>query len=645
MKITLPNGSVRQYDEPITAKDLAFDISSGLGREALTATINGELKDIRTLISEDSSVSIHKFDEFEGRLAFWHTTDHVMAQAVKRLWPETKLSVGPQNENGFFYDFDREGGFSEEDLVKIEAEMKNIIKEGYDVEYFELPRDEAEAFIKEQGEPYKLELLADIPEGDTISFYKQGEFTDLCGGPHILSVKPIKAVKLLSLAGAYWRGNQENQQHTRIYGVSFPKKTMLDEHLEMLEEAKKRDHRKLGKELRLFELMPESQGMPFYLPNGMVLRNELMSYIRNLLTRSDYEEILTPIMMNRTLWERSGHWDKYQDKMFITEAEEDIFAIKPMNCPGAALVFASEPHSYRDLPIKYSEFGLDHRNEQSGELHGLMRVREFTQDDAHIFLTLDQVKDEIKALISLIDEVYTAFGFTYKVELSTRPENSIGSDEEWAEAEEALAEACDEIGLPYKINPGDGAFYGPKLDFHLVDSLNRTWQCGTVQVDFQMPQRFELEYVGADGEKHRPVMIHRAILGSFERFMGILIENFAGKFPAWLSPLQARILPITDRQNEYGDKIRQELRDLGLRVKLDDRNEKIGYKIRETQADKVNYMIIIGDQEEEDNTISIRLRDHRQNITMTLEEFKEKLLEEVNTKSLVSPFVEAVEEE
>ena len=639
MNITLPDGSIRNYNEPITALDLAYDISSGLGREAYAATINGVHKDLRTLITEDSTVAIHKFDDLEGKLAFWHTTDHVVAQAVKRLWPETKLSVGPQNENGFFYEFDRDGGFNEEDLVKIEAEMKKIIKKGWEVEYIEKTYDEAKAFLEEQGEIYKLQLLDDIPEGEKISFYKQGEFIDLCGGPHIMNLKPIKAFKLTNIAGAYWKSDQKNKMLTRIFGVSFPKKSMLDEHMELLEEARKRDHRRLGKELRLFELKEESPGMPFYLPNGMTIRNELMNYIRDILDKADYQEIQTPMILNRKLWERSGHWDKYQDKMFTTEADDDLYAIKPMNCPGAILVYKADQHSYRDLPVRYSEFGNDHRYEQSGELHGLMRVRAFTQDDAHIFLTLDQVKEEIKSLVSLIDEVYTTFGFTYTVELSTRPEESIGTVEEWDKAEEALAEACEELGLDYKLNPGDGAFYGPKLDFHLVDSLKRTWQCGTIQIDFQLPQRLEAEYIGADGERHTPVMVHRAILGSFERFMGVLIEHYAGKFPAWLSPTQVKILPITDRQNDYGLEIRNSLRAAGVRAELDDRNEKIGYKIREAQTDKINYMIIIGDQEEEDKSISIRLRDHRKNITMSLEEFQAALVQEIADQALESAFL------
>lgn len=640
MKITLPDGSIREYEqEEIRAIDLAYDISPGLGREACAVTINGVDKDIRTVINEDSEVTIHKFDSKQGKEAFWHTTAHVMAQAIKRIYPETKISIGPPIENGFYYDLDREGGFGDAEIEKIEAEMKNIIKEGFELDYFELSREEALKLMEEREEPYKIELINDIPEGDTISFYKQGEFVDLCHGPHIMTVKPIKAFKLTSVAGAYWRGNENNKMLTRIYGISFPKKSLLDEYLEMLEEAKRRDHRKLGKELGLFMFLEESPGMPFYLPNGTILRNQLIEYIRGLLVKNNYHEIITPIFMNRALWERSGHWDKYQDKMFISEADDDIYAIKPMNCPGCVLVYNSQPHSYRDLPLRISEFGLDHRFEQSGELHGLMRVREFTQDDAHIFLTLDQIKDEIKNLVALVDEVYSKFGFTYHIELSTRPENSIGSEEEWNSAEAALQEACDELELNYVINPGDGAFYGPKLDFHLRDSLNRTWQCGTVQLDFQLTQRFEVEYVGSDGEKHRPVMIHRAILGSFERFIGIITEHFAGKFPTWLAPQQVRILPITDRHNEYGNKLKSELEDCGVRVHLDDRNEKVGYKIREAQADKVPYMLIIGDQEQESGTVSLRLRDHTANETLEFNDFKDKLVEEIKNKTMDSSFL------
>ncbi len=640
MKITLPDGSIREYEqEEIRAIDLAYDISPGLGREACAVTINGVDKDIRTVINEDSEVTIHKFDSKQGKEAFWHTTAHVMAQAIKRIYPETKISIGPPIENGFYYDLDREGGFGDAEIEKIEAEMKNIIKEGFELDYFELSREEALKLMEEREEPYKIELINDIPEGDTISFYKQGEFVDLCHGPHIMTVKPIKAFKLTSVAGAYWRGNENNKMLTRIYGISFPKKSLLDEYLEMLEEAKRRDHRKLGKELGLFMFLEESPGMPFYLPNGTILRNQLIEYIRGLLVKNNYHEIITPIFMNRALWERSGHWDKYQDKMFISEADDDIYAIKPMNCPGCVLVYNSQPHSYRDLPLRISEFGLDHRFEQSGELHGLMRVREFTQDDAHIFLTLDQIKDEIKNLVALVDEVYSKFGFTYHIELSTRPENSIGSEEEWNSAEAALQEACDELELNYVINPGDGAFYGPKLDFHLTDSLNRTWQCGTVQLDFQLPQRFEVEYVGSDGEKHRPVMIHRAILGSFERFIGTITEHFAGKFPTWLAPQQVRILPITDRHNEYGNKLKSELEECGVRVHLDDRNEKVGYKIREAQADKVPYMLIIGDQEQESGTVSLRLRDHTANETLEFNDFKDKLVEEIKNKTMDSSFL------
>ena len=639
MVITLTDGNTLTYDKPMRAIDIAKDISKGLAREACAATINGVDKDLRTVISEDSTLVIHKFDSPQGKKAFWHTTDHIMAQAVKRLFPETKLAVGPQKENGFFYDFDREGGFSDEDLKAIEKEMEKIVKEGFDLEYFELPREEAIKLMEEREEPYKLAIIDEIPEDKTISFYRQGEFVDLCSGPQLMNVKPIKAIKLTNISGAYWHGDQNNKQLTRIYGISFPKKKMLDKHLKLLEEAQKRDHRKLGKELGLFAIMEESPGMPFYLPNGMIIRNELMEFLRELLAKNGYKEIMTPILLNQDLWERSGHWAKYQDKMYITEADGDQYAIKPMNCPGAVLVYNSTQHSYRDLPLRLSEFGIDHRYEQSGELHGLMRVREFTQDDAHIFLRLDQIKSEIKNLVHLVDVVYGSLGFTYNVELSTRPENFIGKVEEWDEAEEALKEACQELDLNFTVNPGDGAFYGPKLDFHLKDSLSRTWQCGTIQLDFQLPQRFSAEYIGQDGEKHTPVMIHRAILGSFERFIGILIENFAGKFPAWLSPVQTIVLPITDRQNEYGQAIVEQLEAAGVRAELDARNEKVGYKIREAQARKINYMLIIGDREEEDKTISVRLLDHKKNLSMSLDEFKDTITKEIKTRALESPYL------
>ena len=531
-----------------------------------------------------------------------------MAQAVKRLYPETKLAIGPAIADGFYYDVDRDIPFTTEDLEKIEKEMKKIVKEALPVESFTLPREEAIALMKEKEEPYKVELIEDLPEDAIISFYKQGEFTDLCAGPHLMNTKTVKAFKLTSLAGAYWRGNEKNKMLTRIYGTSFTKKADLDEYLERLEEAKKRDHRKLGKELGLFMLREEGPGFPFFLPKGMALKNALLEYWRESHTKNGYVEISTPIMLSRHLWETSGHWDHYKENMYTTVIDEQDFAVKPMNCPGGILVYESEPRSYRDLPIRMGELGIVHRHEKSGQMHGLMRVRCFTQDDAHIFMTPEQVKDEIKGVATLIDEVYKMFGFKYHVELSTSPEDSMGSDEDWELATDALRDALDSLGMDYVVNEGDGAFYGPKIDFHLEDSIGRTWQCGTIQLDFQLPLRFNLEYTGADGEKHRPIMIHRVAFGSIERFIGILIEHFAGAFPTWLAPVQVKVLPISDKHLEYGEKVYAALKDAGIRVEIDTRAEKIGYKIREAQMQKIPYMLVVGAKEEEEGKVSVRSR-------------------------------------
>lgn len=642
MDITLRDGAVRHYDHPVSAYEVAEELSPGLARVACAAEIDGKPHDLRYELDEDSKLDILSFDHPEGKHAFWHTCSHILAQAVKRLYPETKLAIGPAIRDGFYYDFDREGGFGDEELAALEKEMKKIVKENLEITRFVLPRDEAVALMKEKGEPYKVELIEDLPEDETISFYKQGEFVDLCAGPHLMSTKPVKALKLTSIAGAYWRGDEKNKMLTRIYGTAYPKKADLTAYLERMEEAKKRDHRRLGKEMKLFALMEEGPGFPFFLPNGMILRNALMEYWRELHIREGYKEISTPIMLNRRLWETSGHWDHYQDKMYTTVIDEEDYAIKPMNCPGSLLVYNSEPHSYRDLPLRIAEVGLVHRHEKSGELHGLMRVRSFSQDDAHIFMTPEQIKDEIKGVVRLIDEVYSKFGYKYHIELSTRPENSMGSDEDWEMATEGLREAVTEMGLDYVVNEGDGAFYGPKLDFHLEDSLGRTWQCGTIQLDFQLPQRFEAEYVGSDGEKHRPIMIHRVVFGSIERFIGILIEHLGGKFPAWLAPVQVRIMPITDRQNDYGTKLLQELKDLGVRAELDDRNEKIGFKIRQAQVEKVPYMMILGDKEEEAGVIALRLRDHQKNLTMPFADFADKVTKEIAERAMQSPFLEDI---
>ena len=557
-----------------------------------------------------------------------HTCSHVLAQAVKRLYPETKLAIGPAIDNGFYYDFDREGGFTPEDLDLIETEMKKIIKENLKLTAFTKPREEAIDFMENQGEPYKAELIRDLPENVPVSFYSQGEFTDLCAGPHILYTKGIKAFKLTSIAGAYWRGNEKNKMLTRIYGTAFLTKEALEEYLNMLEEAKKRDHRKLGRELELFTIMDEGPGFPFFLPKGMVLKNILIDYWRKIHTRENYVEISTPIMLNRSLWETSVHWDHYKENMYTTVIDDTDFAIKPMNCPGGMLVYKSKPHSYRDLPIRMGELGLVHRHEKSGQLHGLMRVRCFTQDDAHIFMTNEQISSEIKGVISIIDEVYKLFGFKYHVELSTRPKNSMGSDEDWENATAGLKSALDELNISYVINEGDGAFYGPKIDFHLEDSIGRTWQCGTIQLDFQLPLRFNAEYVGEDGEKHRPIMIHRVVFGSIERFIGILTEHFAGNFPVWLSPVQVKVMSVSEKSNEYTEKLFNELKNSGIRAELDIRNEKIGYKIREARLAKMPYMLIIGENEASSGTVSVRSREDGDLGIFPFAEFVERIKKE-----------------
>ena len=561
-----------------------------------------------------------------------HTCSHVLAQAVKRLFPETKLAIGPAIDTGFYYDFDREGGFSQSDLESLEAEMKKIIKENLKLTTYTKPRNEAIAFMKEKDEPYKVELIEDLPEDAQISFYEQGDFVDLCAGPHILYTKGIKAFKLTSVAGAYWRGSEKNKMLTRIYGTAFLSKDELEAYLTMMEEAKKRDHRKIGKEMKLFAMMDEGPGFPFFLPNGMILKNTLIDYWRQIHTREGYVEISTPIMLNRELWETSGHWDHYKDNMYTTVIDDQDFAIKPMNCPGGMLVYKSDQRSYRDLPMRVGELGLVHRHEKSGQLHGLMRVRCFTQDDAHIFMTREQIPAEIKGVISLIDEVYKLFGFKYHVELSTRPEDSMGSDEDWEVATQGLKDALDSIGLPYVINEGDGAFYGPKIDFHLEDSIGRTWQCGTIQLDFQLPQRFHAEYVGEDGEKHQPIMIHRVCFGSIERFIGILIEHFAGKFPLWLAPVQVKVLPVSDKSKEYAQKVYETLRAAGIRTELDARDEKIGYKIREAQLQKVNYMLILGEKEAEAGNLSVRNREKGDLGASGIDEFIASLKKEIEEK-------------
>ncbi len=632
MKITLKDGTVKEYDGAMSVLDIAKDISEGLARAATSAKVDAETVDLRTEINRDCELEILTFDAEDGKGAFNHTASHIMAQAIKRLYPETKLAIGPSIANGFYYDLDRETPFTTEDLEKIEAEMKKIVKENLPLERFTKSREDAIAYFKEKDEPYKVELIEDLPEGEEISFYSQGEFTDLCAGPHLMSTKAVKAFKLTSLAGAYWRGSEKNKMLTRIYGVAYPKKAELDEYLHMMEEARKRDHRKLGRELGLFMMCEEGPGFPFFLPKGMVLKNTLLDYWRDLHKKKGYVEIATPIILSRHLWENSGHWDHYKDNMYTTVIDEEDYAVKPMNCPGGMLVYKSEPRSYKDLPLRAGELGLVHRHEKSGQLHGLMRVRCFTQDDAHIFMTPEQIRDEIKGVAGLIDEVYSLFGFKYHVELSTRPEDSMGSDEDWEMATDGLRGALDDLGLDYVVNEGDGAFYGPKIDFHLEDSIGRTWQCGTIQLDMQMPQRFDLEYTGADGEKHRPIMIHRVAFGSIERFIGILIEHFAGAFPTWLSPVQVKVLPISDKYMDYAQQVFNTLEEAGIRAEIDTRAEKIGYKIREAQMNKIPYMLVVGAKEEEEKKVAVRSRFAGDEGQKDLGEFIASVKEEIASR-------------
>ena len=632
MIITLKDGSTKEYAEAKSVIEIASDISEGLARVACAGEVDGEVVDLRTVVDRDCELNILTFDSEGGKGAFRHTTSHIMAQAIKRLFPEVKLAIGPSIEDGFYYDIDSDEPLTAEDLPKIEAEMKKIVKENLAITRFTKPRAEAIEFFKEKNEPYKVELIEDLPEDSEISFYQQGEFVDLCAGPHLMTTKPVKAFKLTSLAGAYWRGSEKNKMLTRIYGTSYTKKADLEEYITRMEEAKKRDHRKLGKELGLFMMKEEGPGFPFFLPKGMVLKNTLLDYWREIHNKAGYVEISTPIMLSRHLWETSGHWDHYKENMYTTVIDETDFAIKPMNCPGGILVYKSEPRSYRDLPLRMGELGLVHRHEKSGQLHGLMRVRCFTQDDAHIFMTPEQIRDEIKGVARLIDSVYQLFGFKYHVELSTRPEDSMGSDEDWEIATEGLRGALDDLGLDYVVNEGDGAFYGPKIDFHLEDSIGRTWQCGTIQLDFQLPLRFECEYIGADGEKHRPIMIHRVAFGSIERFIGILIEHFAGAFPTWLAPVQVKVLPISEKYMDYANKVMNDLKDAGIRTEIDDRAEKIGYKIREARLQKIPYMLVVGAKEEEEGKVSVRSRFMGDEGAKDLNEFIDSVKEEIKNR-------------
>ena len=623
---------VREYENGITPYQIAESISAGLARVACAAKIDGKGCDLRTPIENDCAVEILTFDDPYGKKAFWHTTSHVLAQAVKRLYPEVKLTIGPAIEEGFYYDFDSDQPFTPDVLEKLEAEMKKIVKENEKIERFTLPREEAIAFMKERNEPYKVELIEDLPEGEVISFYRQGEFVDLCAGPHLMATGTIKAFKLTQCNSAYWRGDAKNKTLQRVYGISYTKKDELEAYLTRIEEAKKRDHRKLGKELGLFALLDEGPGFPFFLPKGMVLRNTLLEYWREVHKRYGYVEISTPMILNRALWERSGHWDHYKENMYTTVIDDTDFAIKPMNCPGGMLVYKLEPHSYRDLPLRVAELGLVHRHELSGALHGLFRVRCFTQDDAHIFMTWDQMKDEIKNVVRLFDEVYSVFGLTYQIEVSTMTEDHIGDVKDWDFATETLEAAVKEMGKDYVINEGDGAFYGPKLDFHLADSLGRTWQCGTIQLDMQLPERFELEYTGADNEKHRPVMIHRVVLGSVERFIGVITEHFAGAFPLWLSPVQVSVIPISNAFNDYAQEVRDRLDAAGIRVEADLRNETMKLKIREAQLQKTPYMLVVGEREQNENAASVRNRKGENLGAMSVDEVIAKLRREIDDK-------------
>lgn len=636
INIKLKDGAVKQYEENTTPAQVAKSLGAGIYKAACAAKLNGELVDLRTPIKEDSTLEILRFeDDAFCKKVYWHTSAHVLAQAVLRLFPEAKLAIGPAIENGFYYDFDLPRTLNAQDLEQIEAEMKKIIKEDLPVERFELPQDEAIELMKNKDQQYKLELIEEhAGKGEKLVFRKQGDFTDLCAGAHLISTGQLKAIKLLSCTGAYWRGDAKGPMLQRVYGISFPKMTDLEAYLTKMEEAKKRDHRKLGRELELFDLFEEGPGFPFFFPNGMRLRNALLDFWHEEHDKAGYVEIKTPIMLNKELWLRSGHWEHYKSNMYTTVIDEQEFAIKPMNCPGGMLVYRSRPHSYRDLPMRVAELGLVHRHELSGALHGLMRVRCFTQDDAHIFMTPDQIEPEIVGVIRLIDKFYSTFGFKYHIELSTRPEDSLGTDDQWEKATEGLKNALDSIGKKYKINEGDGAFYGPKIDFHLEDCLGRTWQCGTIQLDFQMPERFDLTYVGEDGEKHRPVMIHRVILGSIERFIGILTEHFAGAFPLWLAPEQVRILPLSERFHKEALDLEEQLKQRKIKVTTDTKSEKVGYKIREAQLKKIPYMLVVGDKEVATNTVSVRSRSAGDLGAMQLPEFIKMLEKEIAEKKI-----------
>ena len=633
LKITLKDGSVREVAEGTTVQEFVKGVSNSLAKKVLAAKLDGKTVDLTTPLAKDSAVEFLTFEDADGRWAFRHTASHIMAQAIQHLYGEkVQFAIGPAIENGFYYDIDMEKRLTDEDLRDIEKEMERIVKQNLPMVRKEISRADALKLFEEKGQSYKVELINDLPEDALISLYEQGDFVDLCAGPHVVSTGKVKAVKLQSVAGAYWRGDEHNKMLQRVYGTAFEKKEDLTAYLTMLEEAAKRDHRKLGKELDLFSLHEEGPGFPFFHPNGMVIRNELINYWREVHRRYGYQEIKTPMILNRKLWETSGHWDHYKENMYFTQIDDLDYAIKPMNCPGGMLVYATQPRSYRDLPLRLGELGLVHRHELSGALHGLFRVRNFTQDDAHLFMTLDQVEGEIQTTIDLFDEVYSTFGLTYTAELSTRPENSMGSDEVWEKATAALQNALEHRGLKYIINEGDGAFYGPKIDFHIKDSIGRTWQCGTIQLDMMLPEKFDLTYVGEDGQKHRPIMLHRVVYGSIERFIGILIENYAGAFPVWLAPVQVKILPITDKHHDYAYELKKKLFDQGIRVEVDARNEKMGYKIREAQVKKIPYALVVGDQEVADGTVNVRKYGEKDSATMKADEFLAMVQEKIKTR-------------
>lgn len=633
VKIILPDGTAKEYAAGTTLGEAVKKLSNSLAKKVLAANVDGELTDLREELVDGSKVEFLTFEEDGGKHTLRHTASHVMAQAVKRLWPEAKLVIGPAIDKGFYYDIDMEHTLTPEDLTKIEKEMSRIVKENLPITKSVMPRQEAIEFFKSKNEDYKVELIEDLPEDAVISCYTQGDFTDLCAGPHVASTGKVKAFKLQSIAGAYWRGDEKNKMLQRIYGTAFEKKEELDAYLHMLEEAAKRDHRKLGKELGLFVIKEEGPGFPFFLPKGMALRNELENFWREVHHDFEYDEIRTPIILNKHLWETSGHWDHYRENMYTTIIDDEEYAIKPMNCPGGILVYQNEMHSYRDLPLRYAELGLVHRHELSGALHGLFRVRAFTQDDAHVFMLPEQMQSELMKVIELFDRIYSQFGLKYHVELSTKPDNAMGDDAIWEAATEALRNAIEAKGIDYVINPGDGAFYGPKLDYHIEDSLGRTWQCGTIQLDMNLPERFNVEYIGEDGQKHRTIMIHRACFGSMERFIGILTEHYAGAFPTWMAPVQVKVLPISEKHVEYANQLAKQMRHDYVRVEVDDRNEKIGYKIRQAQMEKVPYMLVVGDKEMEDNSVNVRKHGGDELGTVPFDEFFNSIKIEIKERN------------